>query len=63
MSVRISVESLSGCAWSGCPSQRGIRNVVKGKLAGGLFGTVRFSEKGTLDFSGPAVGAPKTKGL
>ena len=25
--------------------------------------TVRFSEKGTLDFSGPAVGAPKTKGL
>ena len=30
--------------------------VVKGKLAGGLFGTVRFSEKGTLDFSGPAVG-------
>ncbi|MDD1834596.1 hypothetical protein LYY27_22115, partial [Pseudomonas aeruginosa] len=24
-SVRISVESLSGCAWSGCPSQRGIR--------------------------------------
>ena len=26
MSVRISVESLSGCAWNGCPSQRGIRN-------------------------------------
>ncbi len=25
MSVRISVESLSGCAWNGCPSQRGIR--------------------------------------
>ncbi|MEG6972070.1 hypothetical protein V2A09_31560, partial [Pseudomonas aeruginosa] len=24
-SVRISVESLSGCAWNGCPSQRGIR--------------------------------------
>ena len=42
---------------------RGMPYVVKGKLAGGLFGTVRFSEKGTLDFSGPAVGAPKTKGL
>ncbi|MBN0379792.1 hypothetical protein JTM61_37865, partial [Pseudomonas aeruginosa] len=27
MSVRISVESLSGCAWNGCPSQRGIRNL------------------------------------
>ncbi len=27
MSVRISVESLSGCAWNGCPSQRGIRNM------------------------------------
>ena len=26
MSVRISVESLSGCAWNGCPSQRGIRS-------------------------------------
>ncbi|MGP8789795.1 hypothetical protein ACT02R_33545, partial [Pseudomonas aeruginosa] len=26
-SVRISVESLSGCAWNGCPSQRGIRSV------------------------------------
>jgi|GEM_PF-6108531 len=30
MSVRISVESLSGCAWNGCPSQRGIRNLLKG---------------------------------
>ena len=29
MSVRISVESLSGCAWNGCPSQRGIRSEVK----------------------------------
>lgn len=29
MSVRISVESLSGCAWNGCPSQRGIRSVIK----------------------------------
>ena len=28
MSVRISVESLSGCAWNGCPSQRGIRKLV-----------------------------------
>ncbi|MDV6920524.1 hypothetical protein FA571_28380 [Pseudomonas aeruginosa] len=28
MSVRISVESLSGCAWNGCPSQRGIRSLV-----------------------------------
>ena len=27
MSVRISVESLSGCAWNGCPSQRGIRTL------------------------------------
>ncbi|MGG6262759.1 hypothetical protein ACQ259_22130, partial [Stutzerimonas stutzeri] len=26
-SVRISVESLSGCAWNGCPSQRGIRTL------------------------------------
>ena len=26
MSVRVSVESLSGCAWNGCPSQRGIRS-------------------------------------
>ncbi|MFZ2289409.1 MAG: GGDEF domain-containing protein [Halopseudomonas yangmingensis] len=25
ISVRISLESLSGCAWNGCPSQRGIR--------------------------------------
>lgn len=25
MSVRMCVESLSGCAWNGCPSQRGIR--------------------------------------
>jgi len=22
------VESLSGCAWNGCPSQRGIRTVI-----------------------------------
>jgi len=29
MSVRISVESLSGCAWNGCPSQRGIRSYSK----------------------------------
>jgi len=29
MSVRISVESLSGCAWNGCPSQRGIRTLVE----------------------------------
>ena len=28
MSVRISVESLSGCAWNGCPSQRGIRTLA-----------------------------------
>ncbi|MDV6921117.1 hypothetical protein FA571_31650 [Pseudomonas aeruginosa] len=28
MSVRISVESLSGCAWNGCPSQRGIRTLL-----------------------------------
>ncbi|MGI1189161.1 DUF4113 domain-containing protein, partial [Pseudomonas aeruginosa] len=27
VSVRISVESLSGCAWNGCPSQRGIRTL------------------------------------
>jgi len=31
MSVRISVESLSGCAWNGCPSQRGIRTVPRGQ--------------------------------
>ena len=36
--------------------------VVKGKLAGGLFGTVRFSEKGTLDFSGPSA-RRRPKGL
>ncbi|PLP85643.1 hypothetical protein CX682_30265 [Pseudomonas sp. FFUP_PS_41] len=38
MSVRISVESLSGCAWNGCPSQRGIR-------------TVSMLEKGTHVFT------------
>lgn len=32
MSVRISVESLSGCAWNGCPSQRGIRSRLKNEL-------------------------------
>lgn len=32
MSVRISVESLSGCAWNGCPSQRGIRRDDQGEL-------------------------------
>lgn len=27
MSVRIRLESLSGCSWNGCPSGRGIRNL------------------------------------
>ncbi|MGU1851259.1 hypothetical protein ACSEUW_30860, partial [Pseudomonas aeruginosa] len=31
---RISVESLSGCAWNGCPSQRGIRNYYFHKYSG-----------------------------
>ena len=31
--------------------------VLRGKLAGGLFGTQRFVEKGTLDLTG-AVGSP-----
>ncbi|MCW3147400.1 LEA type 2 family protein [Stutzerimonas stutzeri] len=30
--------------------------VLRGKLAGGLFGTQRFVEKGTLDLSGAATG-------
>ena len=32
MSVRISVEPLSGCAWNGCPSQRGIRRASDGAV-------------------------------
>ncbi len=67
VSVPLTVSAFSAFrqAWglsNNAPIQ-GMPYVVKGKLAGGLFGTVRFSEKGTLDFSGPAVGAPKTKGL
>ncbi len=67
VSVPLTVSAFSAFrqAWglSNNAPTRGMPYVVKGKLAGGLFGTVRFSEKGTLDFSGPAVGAPKTKGL
>ena len=66
VSVPLTVSAFSAFrqAWglSNNAPTRGMPYVVKGKLAGGLFGTVRFSEKGTLDFSGPAVGAPKTKG-
>ncbi|MCS9400790.1 peroxide stress protein YaaA, partial [Pseudomonas aeruginosa] len=36
MSVRISVESLSGCAWNGCPSQRGIRNLASNEYFGAV---------------------------
>lgn len=41
MSVRISVESLSGCAWNGCPSQRGIRTVERLMRRAGLQGIRR----------------------
>lgn len=67
VSVPLTVSAFSAFrqAWglSNNAPTRGLPYVVKGKLAGGLFGTVRFSEKGTLDFPGPAVGVPKTKGL
>ncbi len=46
MSVRISVESLSGCAWNGCPSQRGIRSA--GFL--NLVNSERFKEEFFPDY-------------
>ena len=48
MSVRISVESLSGCAWNGCPSQRGIRTLL---MLDSKHRVIAFHElfRGTLD--------------
>ncbi|MGP8722938.1 terminase small subunit [Pseudomonas aeruginosa] len=49
MSVRISVESLSGCAWNGCPSQRGIRIEPAAKIGREVFYTAQAVLQNRLD--------------
>jgi hypothetical protein len=39
---------------------QGLPYVVRGKLAGGVFGTVRFKDSGVLDLSPPTQRLPSS---
>lgn len=55
--VTISAFSAIRQAWglSGGPPRQGMPYEINGKLAGGLFGTVRFNDKGVLNWPEPKV--------
>lgn len=59
ISVPISISAFSAFrqAWglSGGPPRQGMPYEINGKLAGGLFGTVRFNDKGVLNWLAPKV--------
>ena len=59
ISVPISISAFSAFrqAWglSGGPPRQGMPYEINGKLAGGLFGTVRFNDKGVLNWPAPKV--------
>lgn len=56
--VPLSITAFSALrqAWAAAGYQqgRGLPYALRGKLAGGLFGTARFSDSGTLDWPQPA---------
>ncbi len=55
--VSFSAFSVIRQAWglSGGPPREGMPYEINGKLAGGLFGTVRFNDKGVLNWPVPKV--------
>ncbi|WP_152227767.1 LEA type 2 family protein [Pseudomonas sp. SCB32] len=59
ISVPVSISAFSAIrqAWSlsGGPPRQGMPYEINGKLAGGLFGTVRFSTKGVLNWPQPVA--------
>ena len=59
ISVPVSISVFSGIrqAWglSGGPPRQGMPYEINGKLAGGLFGTVRFNDKGVLNWPKPVA--------
>jgi len=59
ISVPVSISAFSAIrqAWSlsGGPPRQGMPYELNGKLAGGLFGTVRFSDKGVLNWPQPVA--------
>lgn len=59
ISVPISISAFSAFrqAWglSGGPPRQGMPYEINGKLAGGLFGTVRFNDKGVLNWPEPVA--------
>ena len=59
ISVPVSISAFSAFrqAWglSGGPPRQGMPYEINGKLAGGLFGTVRFNDKGVLNWPEPVA--------
>lgn len=59
ITVPVSVSAFSAIrqAWglSGGPPRQGMPYEINGKLAGGLFGTVRFNDKGVLNWPQPVA--------
>lgn len=59
ISVPVSISAFSAIrqAWglSGGPPRQGMPYEINGKLAGGLFGTVRFNDKGVLNWPEPVA--------
>ncbi|MHA6495329.1 LEA/WHy family protein [Pseudomonas borbori] len=55
--VTISAYSVMRQAWgvAGYQEKDGLQYHLRGKLAGGLFGSARFSDSGTLQWLGPAT--------
>ena len=55
--LSISALSMMRQAWAaaGYRENRGLPYELRGKLGGGLFGTARFSDSGTLDWPQPAT--------
>ena len=58
--LTISAFSVLRQAWaaSGYPNGRGLPYELRGKLGGGLLGTTRFSDAGTLNWPLPPAGQP-----
>jgi LEA14-like dessication related protein len=58
--LTISAFSVLRQAWaaSGYPNGRGLPFELRGKLGGGLLGTTRFSDAGTLNWPQPPAGQP-----